>query len=162
MIKSSSFGSSSKSTTLATSAPTQEMKETKPDFAIKREESKTMPLKQQLFCREYILDFNATQAAIRSGYSEKTARQQGTRLLTNVDIQSCVQKIINERMAGLNVNADWVLKRLSHEAMNASSDSARVKALELLGKYFNLWQDQFQVPIDNRGRVVFMMPEKGR
>ena len=40
--------------------------------------------KQQRFCEEYLIDLNATQAAVRAGYSAKTANEQGSRLLTNV------------------------------------------------------------------------------
>ena len=43
--------------------------------------------KQKKFVDEYLIDLNATQAAMRAGYSEKTARSIGQRLLTNVDIQ---------------------------------------------------------------------------
>ena len=53
--------------------------------------------KQDMFCREYIVDFNATQAAIRSGYSKKTARQQADVLLTKLDIQEYITNLINER-----------------------------------------------------------------
>lgn len=49
--------------------------------------------KQKRFCEEYVIDLNATQAAIRSGYSEKTARSQGQRLLTNVDIQKFISEL---------------------------------------------------------------------
>ena len=56
-----------------------------------------MPM-QALFAQEYVVDFNATKAAIRAGYSEKTARSQGQRLLTNVDIQAAVSEAIKARM----------------------------------------------------------------
>lgn len=45
-----------------------------------------------LFCEEYLVDFNATQAAIRAGYSKKTAYSQGQRLLKNVEIQAYIKK----------------------------------------------------------------------
>ena len=45
------------------------------------------------FCNQYLIDLNATQAAKRAGYSEKTARSQGNRLLTNVDVQNYIQKL---------------------------------------------------------------------
>ncbi|MFP5521262.1 terminase small subunit [Peptococcus simiae] len=48
--------------------------------------------RQRLFVDEYLKDLNATQAAIRAGYSEKTARSQGNRLLTKVDIKSAIKK----------------------------------------------------------------------
>lgn len=68
--------------------------------------------KQELFCREYIIDLNATQAAIRAGYSEKTANEQGTRLLANVSIQSFIQELKQDRVNRNKVDADYVLKRL--------------------------------------------------
>ena len=42
--------------------------------------------KQEMFCREYLVDLNATQAAIRAGYSDKTARKIGSENLTKPDI----------------------------------------------------------------------------
>jgi len=46
--------------------------------------------KQQMFCREYLVDINATQAAIRAGYSAKTADVAGPRLLGNVRVAECI------------------------------------------------------------------------
>ena len=51
----------------------------------------TLTPKQQRFVDEYTIDSNATQAAIRAGYSERTARQQGARLVTNVDIAATIE-----------------------------------------------------------------------
>lgn len=65
--------------------------------------------KQLLFVKEYLIDFNATQAAIRAGYSKKTARSQGQRLLTNVDICTEIQKSVNERAERTEVTADRVV-----------------------------------------------------
>ncbi|NCC69717.1 MAG: terminase small subunit, partial [Clostridia bacterium] len=49
--------------------------------------SKALTPKQQAFVQEYLCDLNATQAAIRAGYSERTAGSQGERMLKNVEIQ---------------------------------------------------------------------------
>lgn len=68
--------------------------------------------KQEMFCREYLVDLNATQAAIRAGYSEKTARSQANRMLTNVDIEKRIQELMSSRSEQLKVDADYVLKRL--------------------------------------------------
>ncbi|MCT8655972.1 terminase small subunit, partial [Glaesserella parasuis] len=68
--------------------------------------------KQQRFVEEYLIDLNATQAAIRAGYSEKTARSIGQRLLTFVDIQEAIQEAQNKRAARVNVTQDDVLKGL--------------------------------------------------
>ena len=53
--------------------------------------------KQKAFIAEYLKDFNATQAAIRAGYSKHTARSQGQRLLTNVDISNEIRAILAEK-----------------------------------------------------------------
>lgn len=77
-----------------------------------------MPLndKQALFVQEYLIDPNATQAAIRAGYSEGTARQQGCRLLTDADIQAAIQEAKRIRSEQTGIDAIWVLKRLAEEA----------------------------------------------
>lgn len=64
--------------------------------------------KQQRFVAEYLKDSNATQAAIRAGYSRKTAKSQGARLLTNVDIAQAVTK----RVEQVGITADVVLGEL--------------------------------------------------
>jgi phage terminase small subunit len=69
--------------------------------------------KQRLFVAEYLVDLNATQAAIRAGYSEKTARQQGQRLLTNVDIRRAIEEAEAERLERLGVRAERVLEELA-------------------------------------------------
>lgn len=48
--------------------------------------------KQKKFVEEYLIDLNATQSAIRAGYSPKTANEQGARLLANVSIQEAISK----------------------------------------------------------------------
>lgn len=66
--------------------------------------------RQQQFCREYIIDLNATQAAIRAGYSSKTAEAQASRLLTNVKIQKLIQELKNKRAQRTEITADRVLQ----------------------------------------------------
>ncbi|HDC1418092.1 TPA: terminase small subunit [Salmonella enterica] len=68
--------------------------------------------KQELFAREYLKDLNATQAAIRAGYSEKTARSQANRLLTNVDIETRIAELKSVRNEEVGIDAAYVLRRL--------------------------------------------------
>ena len=75
-----------------------------------------MTPKQEAFVREYLIDLNATQAAIRAGYSERTAASQGERLLRNVDVAAAIKAAQDERAERTQVDADWVLKRLNLEA----------------------------------------------
>lgn len=69
--------------------------------------------KQQRFCDEYLLDLNATQAAIRAGYSEKTAQEQGSRLLSNVMVKSYVEERMKQREKRTEVTQDRVLAELA-------------------------------------------------
>ena len=68
--------------------------------------------KQEMFCREYIVDLNATQAAIRTGYSERTANAQAGRLLSNVSIRARIEELKAARNEEVKIDANYVLKRL--------------------------------------------------
>ena len=67
--------------------------------------------KQKKFISEYLIDLNATQAAIRAGYSEKTAKEGGYENLTKPHIQEAIQKAQFERNERLKIDADYVLRR---------------------------------------------------
>lgn len=66
--------------------------------------------KQEQFCQEYLIDLNATQAAIRSGYSSATARSQGQRLLTIVDIQARLSELNKSRLEATGISQKRVLE----------------------------------------------------
>ncbi|PIJ48839.1 terminase small subunit [Erwinia sp. OLTSP20] len=68
--------------------------------------------KKKLFCREYILDLNATQAAIRAGYSARTAYSIGARLLTEAAVIECIKQLKQKRIEQLGIDANYVLMRL--------------------------------------------------
>lgn len=81
----------------------------------KERDRKTMSAltdKQMNFCREYVIDNNATQAAIRAGYSEKTARSCGARLLTNVNIQNQIVNIKKDLAKSAEITRDDLLCEL--------------------------------------------------
>lgn len=90
----------------------------------------TLNEKQARFVAEYLVDLNATQAAIRAGYSEKTARSIGQRLLTNVDIQTEIQDAMAERSERTEITQDRVLKELARVAFANGTDFARVVVRE--------------------------------
>lgn len=72
--------------------------------------------KQQRFVEEYLIDLNGAQAAIRCGYSARTANREASRLLSNADIKQAVDSARNERSEKTKINAQWVLDRLANEA----------------------------------------------
>lgn len=124
--------------------------------------------KQQLFCDEYLIDLNATQAAIRAGYSEKTARQIGTENLSKPAISEYIEKRMKEKEDALIAKQDEVLKYFT-SVMRAESRSSvlardetgadrviekppdekeRTKAAENLGKYYALFTEKVEQDMD--------------
>ena len=65
--------------------------------------------KQKQFCNEYIIDFNGTQAAIRAGYSEKTANRIASELLSKLDIQEYLKELIERRNERTKITQDEVV-----------------------------------------------------
>ena len=82
--------------------------------------------KQKRFCDEYLIDLNATQAAIRAGYSEKTATAQAARLLTNVNVQIYIQERKQDRVERTEITQDMVLRELAIIAFSNAADYASV------------------------------------
>lgn len=76
----------------------------------------TLTPKQRYFCEEYLVDLNATQAAIRAGYSEKTARQTGQENLSKPDIQAYIAEGMAKRSARTEITVDRVLKEFGRLA----------------------------------------------
>lgn len=80
--------------------------------------------KQQVFINEYLKCWNATHAAIQAGYSTKTARQQASRLLSNVNVAGEIE----QRLAQLKMSGNEALARLSDIARSDISDFVEVQA----------------------------------
>lgn len=109
-----------------------------------------MTPKQECFVREYLIDLNATQAAIRAGYSAKTAEVQGSRLLSNAKVAGAVQAAMDARSERTEITSDYVLDvirdttercRVQGEAFNPN---AALKGAELLGRHLKLFTDKFE------------------
>ncbi len=127
--------------------------------------------KQKQFYREYIVDANATQSAIRAGYSKKTAYSQGQRLLKNVEGKKYLEELMAEKESKLIATQDEVLKYLTSVLRGESqsteivvegcgdgyseartilkepSEKDRLKAAELLGKRYGLYTDKAEVEV---------------
>lgn len=72
--------------------------------------------KEAAFVREYLIDLNATQAAIRAGYSAKTANVQADQVMQKPRVKAAVDAAIAKRSQETEIDAAWVLKRLALEA----------------------------------------------
>ena len=125
--------------------------------------------KQKQFVEEYLVDLNATQAAIRAGYSEQTGYSIGQRLLKKVEVQEAIQQAQNKRSERTQITQDEVIRRLIENvdismgkkatvitipsksengevmgndvAQFVYEPSAANKALELLGKHLGIFKD---------------------
>lgn len=78
--------------------------------------------KQKCFVEEYLIDLNATQAAIRASYSVKTANEQGARLLANVSIKTAIAEKMAERSRRTGVSQDRVILELAKIAFVNAAD----------------------------------------
>jgi phage terminase small subunit len=78
--------------------------------------------KQRLFVKEYLVDLNATQAAIRARYSKRTAKQIGTENLSKPDVMRAIIAGIRSREEKVETSAEWVLKALHCEAVADIAD----------------------------------------
>ncbi len=108
-----------------------------------------MNARQQRFVTEYLIDLNATQAAIRAGYSSKTAQQQGSRLLTNVVVKQAIAAQHATQLKAVEVRIEDVLRdvmAIAHTDLHTLTEqsgiparwSDKLKALELLMKHLGL------------------------
>ena len=127
--------------------------------------------KEDMFCHEYIVDLNGTQAAIRAGYSVNSARQIASQLLSKLNIQDRIAELKQERSERIKIDADYVLKQavklhercmqevkpkivggeqLQDEEGNLVfifDSSGAAKSLELIGKHVNV--NAFKEVVDN-------------
>ena len=120
--------------------------------------------KQQRFVEEYLIDLNATQATIRAGYSEKTAKEIGSENLTKPNIAKAIQEAQESLSNKTQLTVDMVVNGLLKEAQDyteGSTQSARVSAWAHLGKHLGMFKDKIEHsgdpnnPINMSLKVVF-------
>ena len=83
--------------------------------------------KQKRFVEEYLVDLNATQAAIRAGYSEKTAEQMGYQLLQKTSVQEAIQLAMAARSERTEITQDMVLRELAAIGFSRATDFVKIK-----------------------------------
>lgn len=117
--------------------------------------------KQKAFVEEYLVDLNATQAAIRAGYSQKTARKIGNENLTKPDIQQAIAEAKKERSERTKVNADWLLKRLADEAEADLADLYNDEGgLKPVHQWPKIWRQGLVAGVEVEQRWAYIDGEK--
>lgn len=125
--------------------------------------SKKLTNKQKMFCAEYLVDLNATQAAIRAGYSEKTAKNIGAENLAKPYLNEYIQELMDKRADKVEISADDVLKDIletrnmckehmllegkNGTIIDTTALNGRNKANELLGKHLKLFTDRVELEV---------------
>lgn len=127
-----------------------------------------MNAKQRKFADEYLIDCNATQAAIRAGYNEKTAYSQGQRMLKNVEVKTYIEEQLERLHNEKTADAQEVLEYLTAvmrgehteqtlqligEGVQKIADidvsaKERIKAAELIGKRYGMFKDNVNVDLE--------------
>lgn len=117
--------------------------------------------KRERFVAEYLVDLNATAAAKRAGYSEKTAYSAGQRLLKVPEVKAAIREG-QEKIAGrLEVTREQVVEELAGIAFHEASDAPeaelkvgnKLRALELLGKHLGMFTEKSENSVRVEGRL---------
>lgn len=92
----------------------------------------------ELFCHEYVVDFNGAAAAKRAGYAPKNARFTASQHLTNANVQRLIYDLKIKRLSKIEVTQEYVVNNLKE--LSLSDDPAiRLKATDLLGKHTGIY-----------------------
>ncbi len=134
--------------------------------------------KQQMFAVEYLVDLNATKAAIRAGYSEDSARAIGSENLTKPDIQKAIAEAMEHRAKRVQVNADYVISNIKSTVERCSQAepvldkegertgeyrfeaNAVLKGCELLGRHLKMFTDKLETSGELRVKLQNMSDEE--
>ena len=96
--------------------------------------------KQLRFCQEYLVDLNQTQAAIRAGYTKKSAQQTSSEIMLKPVIQATIKELMYERAKGVGISAENTMRMIHEIATGDDKVEARLKALEMLCKHTGAYQ----------------------
>ncbi len=108
-----------------------------------------MNAKQLRFCQEYMIDFNGTQAAIRAGYSKKTARFIATENLTKPNIQAKIAELVRIQADRLEITSEAVMQELAAIAFSRIDDVLTVEGGQVIIKPSSQWSPSARVAIQN-------------
>jgi len=117
--------------------------------------NKKLTPKQNKFCLELLKDFNASQAALRAGYSKKNYGHIGWELLQKTTIQQRLQELTAKQAEKAELSVEWIIKELKQMYERCQSSlrtpgaiAGATKQLELLGKHLAMFSDKLIVKHD--------------
>ena len=120
-----------------------------------------MNQRQRLFCEHYARDPNGAKAAIAAGYSEKTARQIASDLLTKFDIREYIEELTREIDSELIADAREIQATWTEILRDTNaSHRDRIRAGELLAKVSGMFRADFAVEVKQEDDLIIYLPEK--
>lgn len=131
--------------------------------------------KQKRFVAEYLVDLNATQAAVRAGYSANRASEIGYQLLQKTTVSDEIQNAMQKRSQRTEITQDVIVEKLAEIALGEATDfsvdgypivegaknktSSQLKALELLGKHLGLFDGKNQQTRETENNLLQAIEE---
>jgi phage terminase small subunit len=136
--------------------------------------------KRELFCQEYVIDYNGAKAAIRAGYSEKCAKQEASKLLKIDEVLDRVKELQAEQVKRLSISQDFVVLQLldtyrccreatpvlewdydTHEMVETGKyqfdSKGALKALEMIGKHVGMFDKKFAPAANGKSNLLDML-----
>ncbi len=117
--------------------------------------------KQKRFCEEYLIDLNATQSAIRAGYSAKTADRIASENLRKLEVQNYISKLREQQSERTGITSDKVISELEKVAFSDAeiTGKEKIKALELLGKHLGMFSEKMNIETDIGVKIIDDIPK---
>jgi phage terminase small subunit len=144
---------------------TVEFEDVTKSTALTEPSKRALTPKQDMFVREYLIDLNATQAAIRAGYSAKTAEEQGYQLLRKTSVAAAIQAGMDARAAKVGIDGEYVLNGIvklierCEQAVPVLDNEGKptgewrfegntaMRGYELLGKHLKMFTDKIEIDV---------------
>lgn len=117
--------------------------------------------RQQKFVDEYCVDLNATQAAIRAGYNQKTASVIGNENLRKPYIKQAIEERLQKNVQKNDITVELVLGGIKEIAFKQNAkETDRLRALELLGKYLKMFTDKIETKVETNEPIKVVLDDK--
>lgn len=136
--------------------------------------------KHERFCQEYVIDYNGTQAAIRAGYAQASAKQQAYKMLQREDVKARIRELQSEQVERLSITSDYVVLELldtykscreaapvmewdyfSKEMVETGKyqfdSKGALKALEMIGKHLGMFDKKTAQPHSEKSNLLDML-----
>jgi len=112
---------------------------------------------QKRFCEEYLIDLNGKQAALRAGYSETSAKEIGSILLSKEPVKQYIDQLLEEHKAQLGITTAEVIDGIKSIAFSPDAPTGvKLQALKTLGEYLQLFNQNTKVDMNLTGGLVIV------